>query len=82
VKIEIDLETFVDPDTETMERIIIDGWLPIDMVIKPVIPSVPATANVLVHAIPHVLNAAPGLMTPGDLPLVFALENDVRLFLK
>lgn len=27
-------------------------------------------------------NAEPGLMTPGDLPLVFALENDLRLFLK
>jgi hypothetical protein len=82
VKIEMNLETFVDPKIETMDRIIIDGWPPIDMVIKPVIPSVPATANALVNAIPHVINAGPGLMTPGDLPLVFALENDVRLLLK
>ena len=82
LKIEMDLDTFVDPETETMDRIIIDGWPPIDMVIKPVIPSVPATANALVNAIPHVINAEPGLMTPGDLPLVFALENDMRLFLK
>ena len=82
VKIELDLEAFVDPKMETMDRITIDGVPPIDMVIKPVIPSVPATANALVNAIPHVINAEPGLMTPGDLPLVFALENDLRLFLK
>jgi len=82
VKIELDLEAFIDPKMETMDRITIDGVPPIDMVIKPVIPSVPATANALVNAIPHVINAEPGLMTPGDLPLVFALENDVRLFLK
>jgi len=82
VKIELDLEAFIDPKMETMDRIIIDGVPPIDMVIKPVIPSVPATANALVNAIPHVINAEPGLMTPGDLPLVFALENDLRLFLK
>lgn len=82
VKIELDLEAFVDPKMETMDRITIEGVPPIDMVIKPVIPSVPATANALVNAIPHVINAEPGLMTPGDLPLVFALENDLRLFLK
>jgi len=82
VKIELDLEAFIDPKMETMDRITIDGVPPIDMVIKPVIPSVPATANALVNAIPHVINAEPGLMTPGDLPLVFALENDLRLFLK
>jgi 4-hydroxy-tetrahydrodipicolinate reductase len=52
------------------------------MVIKPCIGSVQATANALINAIPHVINAKPGLLTPGDLPLVFALENDVRMFLK
>ena len=82
VKIELVLEAFVNPEMETMDRVIIDGVPPIDMVIKPVISSVPATANALVNAIPHVINAEPGLMTPGDLPLVFALENDLRLFLK
>jgi len=82
VKIELDLEAFVDPKMETMDRITIEGVPPIDMTIKPVIPSVPATANALVNAIPHVINAEPGIMTPGDLPLVFALENDLRLFLK
>jgi len=82
VKIELDLEAFVDPKMETMDRIIIEGVPPIDMVIKPAIPSIEATANALVNAIPHVINAEPGIMTPGDLPLVFALENDLRLFLK
>jgi hypothetical protein len=82
LKIELDLEACVDPKVETMDRIIIDGWPPIDLVIKPAIPSVPATANALVNAIPHVINAEPGLMTPGDLPLVFALEDDLRRFLK
>jgi len=82
VKIELDLEAFVDPKMETMDQITIEGVPPINMVIKPVIPSVPATANALVNAIPHVINAEPGIMTPGDLPLVFALESDLRMFLK
>jgi len=82
VKIEMTLEAFINPKMETMDRITIDGVPPIDMVIKPVVQSVPATANALVNAIPHVINAEPGLITPGDLPLVFALENDLRLFLK
>ena len=82
MKIELDLEAFIDPEMETMDRITIEGVPPIDMVIKPVIPSVPATANALVNAIPHVINAEPGIMTPGDLPLVFALESDLRIFLK
>jgi hypothetical protein len=81
VKIELTLEGFIDPKMEAMDRITIDGIPPIDMVIRPGIASVPATANALVNAIPHVLNAEPGLITPGDLPLVFALENDMRLFL-
>jgi 4-hydroxy-tetrahydrodipicolinate reductase len=81
VRIELELEGFVDPEVETMDRIIIEGVPPLDMVIKPVIPSVPATANALVNAIPHVIHAQPGLMTPADLPLVSAFD-DVRLLLK
>lgn len=82
VKIELELEAFVDPKMETLDSIIIDGVPPINMVIKPCISSIEATANALVNAIPHVINAEPGIITPGDLPLVFALENDLRLLLK
>jgi hypothetical protein len=82
VKIALVLEAFIDPDMETMDSITIEGVPPIHMVIKPCIGSVQATANALINAIPHVINAKPGLLTPGDLPLVFALENDVRMFLK
>jgi hypothetical protein len=82
VKIALELEAFIDPDMETLDSITIEGMPPISVVIKPCIGSVQATANMLINAIPHVINAEPGLLTPGDLPLVFALENDVRMFLK
>jgi 4-hydroxy-tetrahydrodipicolinate reductase len=82
VKIELELEAFIDPKMETMDSITIEGIPPINMVIKPVIPGIEGTANALVNAIPHVINAKPGIMTPGDLPLIFALENDLRMFLK
>ena len=82
VKIDLELQAFIDPKVETMDSIAIEGIPTIKMTIRPGIPSVDATANALVNAIPHVLNAAPGLMTPGDLPLVSALESDLRLFLR
>jgi hypothetical protein len=72
----------VAPDVETADRIVIDAVPPVNMTIKPAVASVPATANAMVNAIPHVLNAPPGLMTPGDLPLVHALEGDARLMLR
>jgi hypothetical protein len=82
IKIALELEAFIDPNMETMDSITIEGVPPISLVIKPCIGSIQATANTLINAIPHVINAKPGLLTPGELPLVFALENDVRMFLK
>jgi len=81
VRIRLILEASVAPDVETADQITIDAVPPVDMTIKPAVASVPATANAMVNAIPHVLNAPPGLMTPGDLPLVNALEGDARLML-
>jgi len=81
VRVRLTLEASVAPNVETMDRIVIDAVPPVDLTIKPAVASVPATANAMVNAIPHVLNAPPGLMTPGDLPLVHALEGDIRLML-
>jgi 4-hydroxy-tetrahydrodipicolinate reductase len=82
LRIQLELESSMAPDVETGDRFIIDAVPPVNMTIKPAIASVPATANAMVNAIPHVLNAPPGLMMPGDLPLVHALEGDARLMLR
>ena len=66
---------------EGFDSITIEGVPPINMVIKPEINSVVATTASLVNAIPHVINAKPGLMTPADLPLIFAI-SDMRLLAK
>lgn len=72
----------IDEKAERSDHVEIDATPPIDMTIRPQVPSVPVTANAAVNAIPHVINAAPGLMTPGDLPLVHALDGDARLLLR
>jgi 4-hydroxy-tetrahydrodipicolinate reductase len=72
----------VEEKAERSDHIEIDATPPIDLTIRPQVPSVPVTANAAVNAIPHVINAAPGLMTPGDLPLVHALDGDARLLLR
>jgi 2,4-diaminopentanoate dehydrogenase len=80
--IELIIQSVIDPATETFERITIAANPPVDIQMKPNTPSIPATAHALVNAIPHVINAPPGLITPGDLPLVHAFEGDFRHLLR
>lgn len=63
------------------DHITIDGVPYIDMYIKPQINSEEATSACLINAIPIVMNAEPGIMTPADWPLIFAVD-DMRLLLK
>jgi len=81
-RIEMEIRAFVDAKMETVDTVAIEGVPPIDMVIKPYIGSADGTANALVNAIPHVMNAEPSIVTAADLPIIFGVENDVRLFLK
>jgi 4-hydroxy-tetrahydrodipicolinate reductase len=80
--IELLMRSVIDPVTETFERITIAADPPLDILMKPNTPSIPATAHAMVNAIPHVINAPPGLITPGDLPLVHAFEGDFRHLLR
>jgi len=82
LRIEMVHEQFVAPERETADRLVIEGVPNINMVISPAIVAPESTVNVMINVIPHVINAKPGIMTPVDLPLIFALEDDVRLFIK
>lgn len=77
----LDLVSSIEDGVEGGDWYEIDATPPIRVEIKPQVSSVVATANAMVNAVPHVLNAPAGLMTPGDLPLVHALEGDARLML-
>lgn len=81
-RLALEMIASVDETAERSDHIEIDATPPVDMTIRPQVPSVPVTANAAVNAIPHVMNAAPGLMTPGDLPLVHALDYDARTLLR
>jgi 2,4-diaminopentanoate dehydrogenase len=80
VKVEMHHRAEAKPEEE-FDSITIEGVPNINMVIRPEINSIEGTAASLVNAIPHVINAAPGIMTPADLPLIFATD-DMRLVLK
>jgi len=83
VKIEMVTEATINVPVETMDTITIEGTPDINMVVKPYFRSLEATSAALVNAIPHVINAEPGIMTPATLPLIFCLDStDMRLFLK
>lgn len=83
VKIQMRLEACADPKRKPEDHIAIEAEPDIYMDIRPPgILSLEATSNTIVNAIPHVINARPGIMTTVDLPLLFALDNDVRLYLE
>ncbi len=55
------------------EHLIIEGTPKIDLKIAGGIPGDLATATIIVNSIPRVINAAPGLVTMKDLPLLHTL---------
>ena len=67
----------VNPQEQSSEGVKIVGWPDVNIVISPGITGIEATAARCVNVIPHVLKAKPGIMTPADLPLVWALADHV-----
>lgn len=71
----------VRPDLEnigTGDYIEIHGDPDVSMVIKPEVPGGIGTIAAAVNVIPHVLNAAPGLITMKDIPVTHAIMDDFR----
>lgn len=75
----------VRPDLEGIETgdyIEIHGDPDLSMVIRPEVPGGIGTIAAAVNVIPHVLNAAPGLITMTDIPVTHAIMDDFRNHLK
>ena len=65
-------------DVETGDAIEIAGEPPVRLAGSPEIPGGAATIALAVNAIPRVLDAPPGLLTPLDVPVPTAAHDDVR----
>jgi len=65
---------------EEYDSIIIDGVPPIHQKITPCVHGDLATVAVIVNSIPKVTNAAPGLATMKDLPVLSATVEDMRKY--
>ncbi|MCY4160099.1 MAG: dihydrodipicolinate reductase [Bacteroidetes bacterium] len=66
--VSLDLRMYVGAQ-QPEDRVVVDGDPPINLVIEGGIFGDTATVAALVNAIPHVLNASPGLRTVADLPV-------------
>lgn len=75
----LDLVSSIEEGVQGGDWYSIDATPPIEIAMVPQVSSVVTTANAMINSIPHVLNARAGLITPGDLPLVHALDADARL---
>ena len=65
---------------EEYDAITIDGVPPVHQRISPCVHGDYATAAVIVNSIPKVMNAAPGLATMKDLPVISATVEDMRKY--
>jgi 4-hydroxy-tetrahydrodipicolinate reductase len=77
----MELDAHANPEVETYDEFVVEGEPPVNLKCKPFIEGSASTASVIVHMIPIVINAEPGLYTPADLPLPVYYE-DVRLLIK
>ena len=68
IAVSLQLRMYVGASRE-MDRVIIDGEPPIDLVVRDGIFGDTATVAALVNAIPQILEAPPGLRTVADLPV-------------
>lgn len=86
VVIDMKHTAFIGTHMEEIDRIVIEGPPagPINLVILPPhLQTIDATANTAINAIPHVINAEPGIITVMDLSLCQCLEKvDARILLK
>lgn len=73
----LDFQAYIGAKEE-YDSIIIDGVPPIRQKITPCVHGDLATVAVIVNSIPKVMNAAPGLATMKDLPVLSATVEDMR----
>jgi 4-hydroxy-tetrahydrodipicolinate reductase len=66
-RVRLELEMYIGAE-DPREEAIIEGEPPLRLVVPGGIPGDPATAAVLVNAIPRVVAAPPGLVTMRDIP--------------
>jgi 4-hydroxy-tetrahydrodipicolinate reductase len=75
----LDFQAYIGAKEE-YDAITIDGVPPVHQRISPCVHGDYATAAVIVNSIPKVMNAAPGLATMKDLPVVSATVEDMRKY--
>jgi len=75
--ITLDFQAYIGAKEE-YDSITIDGVPPIRQKITPCVHGDLATVAVIVNSIPKVMNAAPGLATMKDLPVLSATVEDMR----
>jgi len=78
--ITLDFKAYIGAKEEH-DSITIDGVPPIHQKISPCVHGDLATVAVIVNCIPKVMNAAPGLATMKDLPVLSATVEDMRKYL-
>ena len=77
--IALDFQAYIGAKEE-YDSITIDGVPPVHQRISPCVHGDYATAAVVVNSIPKVMNAAPGLATMKDLPVISATVEDMRKY--
>jgi len=77
--ITLDFQAYIGAKEE-YDSITIDGVPPIRQKITPCVHGDLATVAVIVNSIPKVMNAAPGLATMKDLPVLSATVKDMRKY--
>jgi len=77
--ITLDFQAYIGVKEE-YDSITIDGVPPIHQKITPCVHGDLATVAVIVNSIPKVMNAAPGLATMKDLPVLSATVEDMRKY--
>jgi 4-hydroxy-tetrahydrodipicolinate reductase len=78
--ITLSFQAYIGAEKE-YDSITIKGVPPIHQKITPAVHGDPATVAVIVNSIPKVMNAAPGLATMKDLPVLSATVEDMRKYI-
>jgi 4-hydroxy-tetrahydrodipicolinate reductase len=72
----LDLRMFVGP-RQPLDRITIDGVPPIVVTVKGGIPGDDATASILIHSVPSVVDGKPGLMNLQRMPFIHTMFSQI-----
>jgi 4-hydroxy-tetrahydrodipicolinate reductase len=72
----LDLRMYVSP-RKAFDRITLDGVPPIEVTVKGGVPGDGATASILIHSVPSVVNAKPGLMNLQPIPFIHTIFSQI-----